>query len=109
MLTITPTISGLTTGTEGGSYVLNLSPSNDPTIQSWTIDWGDGQVQTILGSPASYSHPYADGTKQYLIDASVKDTNNKVYLSNSTSTPVAGQLDTSFNSTGDVTFTGAVG
>src|SRR5262245_1529481 len=43
------------------SYTLNLTavdPENDPVTQ-WTIDWGDGTVQTIPGNPSSLTHAYA--------------------------------------------------
>ena len=55
------TISGNSTVGAGNTYTLNLSAS-DPdgvTITSWTINWGDGAIQTIAGNPTSASHVYA--------------------------------------------------
>src|SRR6266481_9955315 len=74
MLTLTPTISGASTGLEGSSYTLNLSPNNNANVASWTIDWGDGQIENFTGSPATRPHTYADGTKDYLIDAMVTES-----------------------------------
>ena len=53
-----------TTGTGsvviGNSYTLDLAavdPGND-TISSWTINWGDGQIETFVGDPSSVNHTY---------------------------------------------------
>ena len=56
-------INGSSTGTEGATYTLNLSPSSD--ITSWDINWGDGtmampDIEHVTGSPASVTHVYAE-------------------------------------------------
>jgi uncharacterized delta-60 repeat protein len=59
----TLTIAGASNVNEGSSYTLSLS-STDPgadTISSWTINWGDGNVETVAGNPSSVSHTYTDG------------------------------------------------
>jgi Ca2+-binding RTX toxin-like protein len=59
----TLTIAGASTVNEGSSYTLSLS-SSDPgadTITSWTINWGDGNTETVSGNPSSATHIYADG------------------------------------------------
>jgi hypothetical protein len=59
----------------GSPFILNLSASDpgDDTITSWTIDWGDGTVQSVDGNPSSVSHPYAEGRLFYEIWATAKD------------------------------------
>ncbi|MFO0966953.1 MAG: PKD domain-containing protein [Gemmataceae bacterium] len=60
---------------EGSPYTVNLGAA-DPgadTIDHWTINWGDGHVETIPGSPASVSHTYANGANTYTIQASATD------------------------------------
>src|SRR4051794_20150789 len=60
---------------EGATHTLALA-STDPgadTITSWTINWGDGNVQSILGNPNSAIHVYADGTVNYTISATATD------------------------------------
>lgn len=59
---VVPTLSttGSGTSTAGAAYTLNLSaidPGND-TISGWTINWGDGAIQTIAGNPSSATHTY---------------------------------------------------
>jgi hypothetical protein len=59
---------------EGANYTLNLTSYDpgDDTITSWTIDWGDGNVQTFPGNPSSVTHAYADNGS-YDIRASATD------------------------------------
>ncbi|MGE5376114.1 MAG: Ig-like domain-containing protein [Bacteroidota bacterium] len=71
----TLTISGNADVDEGSLYTLNLS-SSDPgtdTIAHWTIDWGDGSVQTVTSNPSSATHTYADGPNSYIISATATD------------------------------------
>ena len=71
----TLSVSGLASVNEGAVYTLNLS-SSDPgtdTISSWEITWGDGNVQTVTGNPASVTHTYADGSNNYTISAQATD------------------------------------
>jgi Ca2+-binding RTX toxin-like protein len=70
-------ISGASTTDEGAVYTLGLS-SSDPgvdVITGWTIDWGDGHVENIIGNPADATHTYADGNvgSNYTILASATD------------------------------------
>src|SRR5262249_36121189 len=54
----TLTISGNASVDEGSPYALSLAasdPGADP-ITSWTVNWGDGNVETIVGNPASVTH-----------------------------------------------------
>ncbi|HHJ19615.1 MAG TPA: DUF4347 domain-containing protein, partial [Gammaproteobacteria bacterium] len=53
-------LSGNNSTTAGQNYTLNLSaidPGND-TISQWSINWGDGTIDTINGNPSSVSHSY---------------------------------------------------
>ena len=71
----TPSLSGLASVNEGTAYTLNLT-SSDPgtdTISAWEITWGDGNVQTVSGNPASVTHTYADGSNNYTISAQATD------------------------------------
>jgi uncharacterized delta-60 repeat protein len=83
----TLTIAGAASVDEGSSYALSLS-STDPgvdTISSWTINWGDGNVETVSGNPSSASHVYADGgnpSTAYTITATATDEDG-TYSSNS--------------------------
>ncbi|MGE5610594.1 MAG: PKD domain-containing protein [Bacillota bacterium] len=58
----------------GRAYELSLGASDpgDDHIRSWTIDWGDGSVQTIEGNPSSVRHTYT-AKGNYTITASVTD------------------------------------
>ncbi len=63
-------ISGAATVDEMATYTLGLS-SSDPTvaISSWTISWGDGAPETVIGTPATVTHVYTDGPRDYTISA----------------------------------------
>ncbi len=67
-------IAGPGTSTEGALYTLGLSAS-DPgrgTIASWTVNWGDGTVQTVPGNPSALIHTYQKpGT--WIISATATD------------------------------------
>lgn len=56
---------------------LQISVStSDPgldTIQSVTIDWGDGTVQTFPGLPGTYTHQYPIANRTYTITVTVTD------------------------------------
>ncbi|WP_417382891.1 tandem-95 repeat protein, partial [Gimesia sp.] len=71
----TLTISGNATVDEGATYTLNLSAS-DPgadTITEWSIDWGDGNVETVVGNPSSVTHVFADGADSHTVSATATD------------------------------------
>lgn len=67
VLTVNNTAPGIsvTGASETGSgedYVLNLAaidPGND-TIIGWTVNWGDGQIDSIVGNPSTATHTYTN-------------------------------------------------
>ncbi len=67
-------ISGGSSVAERSAYTLSLSAS-DPghAISSWSINWGDGTMQTVTGNPASVQHTYAAGPNSYTIAATATD------------------------------------
>jgi hypothetical protein len=74
---VSPTlsISGASSVNEGATYTLNLSSSETApqSISRWTINWGDGHVQKVAGDPASVTHVYATGPRNYTISATATD------------------------------------
>ncbi|MFW9917240.1 MAG: PKD domain-containing protein, partial [Candidatus Thorarchaeota archaeon] len=64
-------LSGPANVPEGTNYTLSLSASGPgaETISEWTIDWGDGTIQTVTGNPSALNHTYADGLNKYTISA----------------------------------------
>lgn len=72
----TATIDGPTQVDEGSVYTLNLTTfdSGPDNVTGWSVDWGDGSVDTIIGNPESATHIYADGTQNYEITASAQFT-----------------------------------
>ncbi len=71
----TLTLSGDDSVDEGSTYTLNLSSFDpgDDTIQKWTINWGNGNIEEFIGNPASVTHTYADGDNDYTISATATD------------------------------------
>jgi len=67
----TVTITGAAAVNEGADYSLELSAvdQGDDTVTGWSIDWGDGIEQTIIGNPDTVLHTYADDGN-YTITAS---------------------------------------
>ena len=57
-------IDGPSTIDEGSVYQLNLSASGPEAagIVRWTIDWGDGTIETFAGSTASVGTPCSRAT-----------------------------------------------
>ena len=51
--------TGSSTALGGGVYTLNLGANENAT--SWTINWGDGTIETVAGNPGSVTHTYAAG------------------------------------------------
>ncbi len=85
-LTVTntpPTISVTGTGTAnpGVAYTVNLSVSDygDDTVTQWIINWGDGNIETIAGNPATANHTFAQA-RPYNIVASVTDEDSLLNL-----------------------------
>ncbi len=58
----------------GSVYTANLSVTDpgDDTVNAWTINWGDGTIDSIPGNPASATHTYAN-PGEYNITAAVAD------------------------------------
>jgi streptogramin lyase len=68
--------TGLTTVAENSAYTLNLVANQPPT--QWTISWGDGGQDTVLGSSTSANHTYyEDGTFDISVTALSGLTNQK--------------------------------
>ena len=89
---VAPTISlsGATSVDEGSPYTLNLGAITDPgidTVSSFSIDWGDGSIESFTGNPASTSktHVYSDGPNAYQIRVSLTDEDG-TYNSGTTQT-----------------------
>jgi len=68
-------VAGSATTPAGSSYVLDLSALDpgDDTISSWTVNWGDGSIETIVGSPSSVTHVYANAGFTYGVLVSATD------------------------------------
>jgi choice-of-anchor A domain-containing protein/RHS repeat-associated protein len=69
-------ISGPSVVAEGAAYTLTLNPGNDPgddSVSGWTINWGDGNIETLTGNPSTATHVYADGNNTYQISAIATD------------------------------------
>lgn len=82
----------------GESYTLSLSSSDpgDDTIQSWTIDWGDGETEIIAGNPTSVTHTFALAATHF-IQATAKDEDGS-HLANAAVVTAAapGRMDSTF-------------
>ena len=71
----TLTATGNATALGGTAYQLNLG-ANDPgadTIDHWTVNWGDGQTETLDGNPGTASHVYGRTGGAFTIQASATD------------------------------------
>jgi len=83
--------TGVPTITAGALYTLTLGVT-DPgadTITGWTVNWGDGTVDTLPGNPSSVTHRYADEGFTNDITASATDEDgtwhqNRLLVTNST-------------------------
>jgi uncharacterized delta-60 repeat protein len=96
-------ISGSSTGTEGATYTLALTPSSD--ITGWSINWGDGTgMQPVIGDPANVTHVFAE-FGNYTISATAA-TNSGPIPSNTVTVAVA---DAALNLTGGVTLSSTEG
>ncbi len=71
----TITTSGATSVEAGELYTLNLSVSDpgNETISGWTINWGDGTIDTVALNPSSVTHSYGQSGFTYNISVSVTD------------------------------------
>jgi len=99
-------ISGSSSVNEGAQYILSLSVDDpgDDTISSWTINWGDGNIQQVSGNPSSVVHYYADGPGTYTITATATDEDG-TYATGG----VAGALDLTFGTAGRASTSVATG
>ena len=75
--------TGSATVEQGAVYTLNLMAidSGTDTISSWTVNWGDGAMETFVGNPTSVTHTYTNGGFTYNILASATDEDG-TYLQN---------------------------
>ena len=73
------TTTGAATVDEGQIYTLNLSASGPVT--SWTLNWGDGSIETIAGNPSSVTHTYTGAGFTFNILASAV-SGGTTYLQN---------------------------
>jgi hypothetical protein len=83
-------ISGSSSVNEQSAYTLSLS-ANDlgQTVSNWTLNWGDGSIQTVAGNPSSVTHTYADGPNNYTITATATDGTGTYNAGNTVSVAVA--------------------
>lgn len=73
----------------GDTYTVNLA-AIDPgldTIMSWTIDWGDGTIDTLLGNPGQAEHTYTSASSHYTVSVMASDEDGS-YMANSLSLAV---------------------
>lgn len=77
----TISLSGDATVDEGVLYTLNLDvvDPGDDLVSSWTINWGDGTVSTIVGNPTSATHVYDTPGLTYDITASVTQSDDGTF------------------------------
>ena len=92
----TLTVTGNATVTAGNNYTLNLSssdPGND-TITGWTINWGDGTIEDVVGNPSSVSHTYAMNVAGHTfnISASANDSDGTYFNADLIATSWASSL-----------------
>jgi hypothetical protein len=67
----------------GVDYTLQLSASDagSLTVHQWTINWGDGTVQTVLGNPRTVQHTFPVVERTFTISATATD-NTGTYATN---------------------------
>jgi hypothetical protein len=86
----TLTISGAANASQDQPYTLGLA-SSDPgadTITNWSINWGDGNVQSVVGNPSSVDHTFTAGGATYAISATATDEDGTWGPSNTLSVAV---------------------
>ncbi|MCA9169836.1 MAG: cadherin domain-containing protein, partial [Planctomycetales bacterium] len=82
----TLSVSGDAVAAGGGTYTLTLTdsdPGND-TISSWTVNWGDGSIDTYVGDPNSVTHVYSNSLSgmTFNITVSAVDEDGQYFESN---------------------------
>ncbi len=83
----TLSISGAASVKQEAVYTLHLTgrDSSPYTIQSWSVNWGDGSTpQTLAGNPSSVTHVYAKADQTFTISASASDQRDISYPSSDT-------------------------
>jgi hypothetical protein len=68
-------VTGAGAVAEGVTYTLSLSAA-DPgadAISSWTVNWGDGKVETVPGNPLQVTHDYVRAGYTYDIITAATD------------------------------------
>jgi hypothetical protein len=65
------TLAGPTSANPLSPYTLNLSSSDPGTdsITGWTVNWGDGTTDSVVGDPTTATHSYALEHRSYTISA----------------------------------------
>jgi autotransporter-associated beta strand protein len=80
-------LNGASTGNEGTPYTLTLGEVTGVTVQSYTIDWGDGtNLQScteaqINASNRQVAHTFANGVSNPIITVSLADDQGRMYCS----------------------------
>jgi hypothetical protein len=76
------TATGNASVVAGSAYTLNLGADEDAT--GWTINWGDGTVDTIVGDPATATHTYSSNQigLTFAVTASATDAEGTYFDSN---------------------------
>ena len=91
-LSATPSISGTPSVTQGTAYTLHLQANSTATVNSWQINWDDGNVESVIGNPSTRTHTYTS-SGNFVISATVTDTDGTYSAGNLA-------LDSSFNGMG---------
>ena len=55
-------VSGASSAGDGDTYTLTLTQTQGAPVQSWTINWGDGTIQTVPNTGPTVTHVYSGGT-----------------------------------------------
>lgn len=106
------TATGAPTAIEGQDYVLNLTAPAGITLQSWTINWGDGTIaapdlQTVPGATTSLLHKYVDSPTAYHVTATATD-GFSVFTANAGGGVSAGAPDLNFANAGKLVLSAPV-
>lgn len=92
-------------GEIGENSLFTLTPTasdiGTDTIQFWTIDWGDGQTQTVTGSPTAITHRYIE-SGVYNISGTATDEDGTYAAGGLGAVVGGGSSDNTFNHTGQV-------
>jgi sugar lactone lactonase YvrE len=87
-----PTVSVSAVSTFNPQGPLTIGVSSTATgVESVTVNWGDGTVQTYSGAPGSYSHQYVVASTTYTIQVSVTTASG---TTSAPATRVSGNLAT---------------